>query len=202
MLFVYLMLLCSTAYSEIPVSDDEIISFDAYLNNKLVGTHVFVIKRTGNSINVNSNMHFKAKLWGILPVNYSHQSTEKWEKGCLVRLDSQTEKRGEILKVSASAKPFGFVVESANNTQVLKGCVRSFAYWDYSMLEGSQLLNTENGKMLDVEIETTYSQIDKAKSLVIRNPESDIYLQYAADGQWLSLKSKLKVGGDLHYIRQ
>jgi hypothetical protein len=180
----------------------EKISFNVFLDKKQVGTHIFDIQRKDVNIFVKSNMQLKGKFWGLVPFKYTHQSTETWKDGCLVGLESQTLKRGKTINISASSGQSGLTIVNADKTEVIKGCTKSFAYWDYSKLEGNQLLNTENGQLVDVQIKSSKNQSDAGKSVVIQSSEADIKLGYSADGNWLWLKSQLEVGGLLHYIRQ
>lgn len=180
----------------------ENISFNVFLDKKQVGTHSFVIKRKDENIRVESNMQLKGNFWGLVPFKYTHQSIEQWKNGCLINLDSQTLKRGKTINISAVTGPSGLAIASADKSQVVKGCIKSFAYWNSTVLKGNRLLNTEDGKLVDVKIETIRTQGVEGKSVVIRSLEADINLQYGADGKWLSLKSNLDVGGLLHYIRQ
>ena len=180
----------------------ENISFNVFLDKKQVGTHSFVIKRKDKNIWVESNMQLKGKFWGLVPFKYTHQSTEQWKNGCLIGLKSQTLKRGKTINISAISEPSGLTIVSDDKSQLFEGCIKSFAYWNSAELKGNQLLNTEDGKLVDVKIETTRAQGIEGKSVVIRSSEADINLQYAVDGKWLSLKSNLDVGGLLHYIRQ
>jgi hypothetical protein len=180
----------------------EKISFNVFLDKKQVGTHIFDIQRKDVNIFVKSNMQLKGKFWGLVPFKYTHQSTETWKDGCLFGLESQTLKRGKTINISASSGQSGLTIVNADKTEVIKGCTKSFAYWDYSKLEGNQLLNTENGQLVDVQIKSSNNQSDAGKSVVIQSSEADIKLGYSADGNWLWLKSQLEVGGLLHYIRQ
>jgi hypothetical protein len=178
------------------------ISFNVFLDKKPVGTHVFVIDRKDENIWVESNMQLKGKFWGLVPFKYTHQSTEQWKDGCLISLQSQTLKRGKTINISASSGQSGLTIVNVDKTDVIKECTKSFAYWDYSKLEGNQLLNTENGQLVDVQIKSFKNQSDAGQSVVIQSSEADINLGYSADGNWLWLKSQLEVGGLLHYIRQ
>jgi hypothetical protein len=180
----------------------EKISFNVFLDKKQVGTHIFDIQRKDVNIFVKSNMQLKGKFWGLVPFKYTHQSTETWKDGCLVGLESQTLKRGKTINISASSGQSGLTIVNADKTEVIKGCTKSFAYWHYSKLEGNQLLNTENGQLVDVQIKSSNNQSDAGKSVVIQSSEADIKLGYSTDGNWLWLKSQLEVGGLLHYIRQ
>ena len=180
----------------------EKILFNVFLDKKQVGTHSFVIEQKNQHIWVESNMQLEGKFWGLVPFKYTHQSTEHWKNGCLINLQSQTLKRGKTVSVSARYNEAGLTITNANKAELIEGCIKSFAYWNSSALKGNQLLNTEDGKLVDVEIEIIHTQGVLGKSVVIRSSEADINLQYGADGKRLSLKSYLEVGGLLHYIRQ
>ena len=193
----------STAFAQPEIETGiEEISFNVLLDKKPVGTHIFNLKRQGKEVLVKSDMQLEGKFWGLLPFKYTHESQEQWQDGCLVSLQSQTLKRGKTIKIIASSDASGLSIDSNDKTEVVSGCVKSFAYWDHSKLVGNQLLNTENGELVNVEIKQTNNQSDKHKSLLIQSSEADINLEYSANGEWLSLKSKLEVGGLLHYIRQ
>ena len=205
LLFVLIFLLInlqSLVFAEKKSNPSEKISFNVFLDKKQVGTHSFVIERKNQHIWVESNMQLEGKFWGLVPFRYTHQSTEQWKNGCLINLESQTLKRGKTIIISAKYDQSGLTITNADKAQFVEGCIKSFAYWNSSALEGNQLLDTEDGKLVDVKIETTQTQSVLGKSVVIRSSEADINLQYGADGKWLSLKSNLDVGGLLHYIRQ
>jgi hypothetical protein len=199
---VLMLSLQSPVFAQQDSNTFEKISFNVFLDKKQVGTHIFDIQRKDVNIFVKSNMQLKGKFWGLVPFKYTHQSTETWKDGCLFGLESQTLKRGKTINISASSGQLGLTIVNADKTEVIKGCTKSFAYWDYSKLEGNQLLNTENGQLVDVQIKSSKNQSDAGKSVVIQSSEADINLGYSADGNWLWLKSQLEVGGLLHYIRQ
>lgn len=191
----------SSVFAQAKLLNDKTISFDVFLDTKPVGTHIFTFAQTKNTLKVNSKMQLRAKFWGLFPVNYNHESTEYWRDDCLTGLDSVTKERGKIIRVSAQSKDKGLEIVSADSTDILQGCIKSFAYWNPSLLSGKRLLNTENGELVSVKIRTTKSP-NGSQSVLIENPEADISLDYSSTNQWLSLKSQLKVGGELHYIRQ
>jgi hypothetical protein len=197
---------CSSAFEPINAdtitSDTKKLLFNVLLDKKPVGTHGFEITRGDGTIVVNSKLQLKAKFLGLFPVNYNHESTEYWKNGCIVAVNAKTTKRGKTITVKAKSKPQGLEVLSNNRVEVLKGCIKSFAYWDPLLLKDSQLLNTENGDLVSVQVETTASETDTSKTILISSSEANILLGYDVYGQWLSLRSKLNIGGELHYIRR
>ena len=197
---------CSSAFETINSdtinSDTKKLLFNVLLDKKPVGTHSFEITRGDCTIVVNSKLQLKAKFLGLFPVNYNHESTEYWKNGCIVAVNAKTTKRGKTIIVKAKSKPQGLEVLSNNRVEVLKGCIKSFAYWDPLLLKDSQLLNTENGDLVSVQVETTANETDTSKTILISSSEANILLGYDDHDQWLSLRSKLNIGGELHYIRR
>jgi hypothetical protein len=62
-------------------------------------------------------------------------------------------------------------------------------------------LNAESGQYLPVEITSTVSAQDNITHMLIAGSKVDVRLQYDAAGNWLSLESKLQIGGFLRYQR-
>ena len=82
----------------------------------------------------------------------------------------------------------------------------SFAYWNPAFLEQGQLLNTQNGEFLDVEISPPV-----AEQLSVRGEQQASYryrleagelrldLWYSENNEWLALESEVQGGRKLRY---
>lgn len=199
--FVALLASVSAFSEQTRLHNDKKISFNVFLDAKHIGTHIYTFERTKNLLKVNSKLQLSTKIWGMLPVQYNHESTEQWQDDCLIGLDAKTEERGNTTRVNAQLTEKGLVIINAERTSILKGCIKSFAYWNPRLLTGDNLLNSENGESIPVKIIANAEQ-DGSKSLLIESSKANIYLDYSSTNQWISLKSQLKVGGKLHYIRK
>jgi hypothetical protein len=109
--------------------------------------------------------------------------------------------------VDGSTTDTGFRI-SANEVDVtLPSCVSTFAYWDKSFLLHSQLLNSQTGEYLEVEVEDLGKQWVMVSNTSIAADgyrltadNLDIELWYAGDGQWLGLESTTGKGRRLRYV--
>jgi len=178
-----------------------VLDFDVFLNDREVGKHRFELLEQGESVAVSSTMSLDFKLFKIKRVTYRHQANEIWQSGCLVGLQSETEKQGKTVAVEAVSDQSGLVIQRPKGLETITGCVRGFSYWNPQWLEGENLLNAETGINNPVEISSEVSKQDNITHIKIALPKVDIDLQYSAAGEWLSLQTELLIGGTLRYKR-
>jgi hypothetical protein len=182
-------------------SIDKYLDFKVFLNDREVGRHSFILQQQGENLLVSSTMSLDFTVLMVKKIKYRHQANEVWQGGCLVSLKSQTEKQGKNYTVAAITNGSGLVVESRGGSKTIQGCARGFAYWNPLLLDGDYLLNAESGQYLPVEITSIVSVQDEITHMLIAGSKVDVRLQYDAAGNWLSLESKLQIGGLLRYQR-
>ena len=200
-LFIVLLIFTAGQAGAIETEITRALDFNVFLNDREVGRHRFELLEQAESIEVSSTMSLDFKVLRIKRIQYRHQANEVWQSGCLVALQSDTEKQGKIFAVDASTDASGLVVQRPSGSETLTGCVRGFSYWNPQWLEGNYLLNAESGINVPVEISSRISEQDNIQHIKIALPKTVIDLQYDAAGEWLSLRTKLLIGGTLHYQR-
>ena len=186
---------------ESEAASKRVLDFAVFLNDREVGEHKFELLEQGESIDVSSTMSLDFKLFKIKRIKYRHQANEIWQSGCLVALQSETEKQGNAVAVEANSDQTGLVIQRPKEVETITGCVRGFSYWNPQWLEGGYLLNAETGINVPVEISSRFSEQDNITHIKLALPKVDIVLQYDAAGDWLSLQTKLLIGGTLRYQR-
>ena len=186
---------------ESEAASKRVLDFAVFLNDREVGEHKFELLEQGESIDVSSTMSLDFKLFKIKRIKYRHQANEIWQSGCLVALQSETEKQGNAVAVEANSDQTGLVIQRPKEVETITGCVRGFSYWNPQWLEGGYLLNAETGINVPVEISSRFSEQDNITHIKLALPKVDIDLQYDAAGDWLSLQTKLLIGGTLRYQR-
>jgi hypothetical protein len=192
--------ICSASQSPVTGSDSDLY-FKVFLNDREVGSHSFQLQMQDNSLLVSSTLSLDFTVLLVKKIKYRHQANEVWQNGCLVSLSSKTLKQGKNISVNAVSDASGLVVEHAEGSQTIKGCAKGFAYWDPTLLDADFLLNAESGQYLPVEISSNFSVEDNITHMLIAGSKADVRLQYDAAGNWLSLESKLQIGGLLRYQR-
>jgi len=130
------------------------LTFAVSLDDRPIGVHRFRIVDDGATRVVESDASFDIRILRIPVYRYRHRNTETWQNGCLKQIDSETDANGTSYAVDLSKTVRGYRIVTPSETQTYEGnCLMSFAYWDQRFLPQKQLLNTQTGELVAVEIQ-------------------------------------------------
>ncbi|MDH4125965.1 MAG: DUF6134 family protein [Gammaproteobacteria bacterium] len=181
-------------------------NFKVYLDDRMVGTHMFEVTDAGEHTEVQSVADFKLKVLFVPAYSYQHTNTERWADDCLLEFNASTQVNGRQIQVSGTSSGAGFTVRKDSDRQVLPACVMSFAYWNPEFLKQERLLNPQTGELLDVVVErlgTDSLEVRGQRVPAARYRVSargiDLMLWYSADDEWLGLESVAKGGRVIRY---
>ncbi len=179
--------------------------FDAVLNNKVVGQHVFTLEN--NKMISKADFHIE---FLFMDIYYQHKSEETWAEECLSSISSNTNDDGDLFEVNGNNDSGSFLITTKKDSFDLPSCIMTFAYWNPKVLEQDNLLNAQNGQYLVVK-----TTMLKKENLLVRgkNIATNCYemaaskdgqeklkirLWYDQDMQWVALKSPTPIG-DIFY---
>ena len=181
--------------------------FRVFLDDKEIGTHDYVLRRNDSQLQVRSEASFEYRLLFVKLYEYQHENTETWSGNCLTAIESQTDANGEPFRVSGELRDDRFVLSGSEGTSELSGCNWSFAYWNSSFLSQDQLINAQNGEVLEVEVsEPELEEIEvrgnrlTAKRYRLTAGEMKIELWYSENDEWLALETEARGGRKLRYV--
>jgi len=181
--------------------------FKVYLNDREIGYHSFQLADAGEEQRITSEARFKVKVLFFNAYRYEHVNTEQWEGNCLERIEAATDVNGDAFSVLGAQRGDSFEVSTAEGSDSLPGCVKTFAYWNPEFLGASRLLNSQTGEYIDVQVVL----VSEAETLSVKGQpvqatryrlladELEIDLWYSTDREWLALESKLEKGRKLRY---
>lgn len=145
------------------------ISFDAFAASKTleysitrdgsaIGSHAYTIETNGSDTNVNVTTDIKVKALFITVYKFVHESKEVWNNGLLVSLVSTTDDDGTQKTMNATAAGNKVAVESdingQNRRQLAEKTVIPASLWNPAIVTQSTILNTVDGKLMAVKIES------------------------------------------------
>ncbi|MEL7447848.1 MAG: DUF6134 family protein [Pseudomonadota bacterium] len=181
--------------------------FRVLLDNKEIGFHDFRISRDDAGKVVDSDARFDVKIFFINAFSYRHRNQEVWAGDCLARLDAETDSNGKETRVKGEQGDDQFMLTVNDDPAALPACVKTFAYWDPSIIEADSLLNVQTGQLEPVsasrmgedQVMHNGEPIDAVRYQLATN-RGDISLWYdAKDGRWLALEAPAKGGRRLRY---
>lgn len=194
-----------------PVAATRSLAFDVFLDDRPIGYQRFDLTPLPDGLDVETRARFELTLLRIKALDYDHRNRERWQRGCLQSIDSDTRQNGKTYRVSGMADRGGFAVEGSEGRMTLDDCVGTFAYWDRSALLGrARLLNSQTGEYVPVRTRALGSgtlrlgERDVAVDrYLIEGDDLEIRLAYASgSGEWLALDSPLIAGRTLRYRRR
>jgi len=180
--------------------------FQVFLDDTEIGYHDFFLEQRGESQVLRTVAEFEYKLLFVKLYDYEHENSEEWRDGCLSRIESITDDNGKAFTVLGQQQPGAFVVQANRGAASLPPCVMSFAYWDPVFLKQKQLLNSQNGDYVEVQVsapETTELEVQgemrKAMRYDLAAGPLKLQLWYSMDSEWLGLESETESGRILRY---
>lgn len=180
-------------------------NFRVLLDGREIGWHVFAVREIQGEQQVTSEARFDLRILFIPAWRYDHRAVERWGDGCLRSLDSSTVTNGTRISVVARGQGERITVQRPDGRDEHRGCLMSFAYWDPRILEAEQLLNSQTGELMPVEIRALGAESlevlgreRKAERHRIAGEGLQIDLWYA-DGRWIALEALAPGGRLLRY---
>ena len=120
--------------------------------------------------------------------------------------DPSTVAGTEVAKQEPRFARDDFAVRTAESSEEVPGCVKTFAYWDPGFLAESELLNSQTGELMDVSIEELEQQNFSvrgesrlANRYRVLARDVDLVLWYDDENRWLGLQSTTKDGHRIRY---
>lgn len=193
--------------SSVP-QDERYWNFRVFLDEREIGYHEFRVVSEGGTKRVQSDARFDVKILFFNAYSYRHSNAETWRNGCLAHIQSSTDANGDRTVVEGNQGEAGFELYAAEDNRVLgDDCVRTFSYWDPSMLRAGSLLNAQTGELMPVTVEEYGADLlllgnreIPTRRLQITMEEGVIDLWYHRDtGRWLALEAPTEGGRVLRY---
>ena len=187
------------------------LQFRVLLDDEPIGSHSFRI--TGDSLKrtIESDASFDVRVLFVPVFSYRHSNTEIWRDGCLIQMDAQTDSNGKQYRVEGRKDDSAYRIGTNTATEAYPAdCLMSFAYWDRQILQQSRLLNAQTGAVVEVDVEPLGETalelggrdvaVDGYR-IIAEDQGVDIKVWYSrADGDWVSLESRLKNGRLMRYL--
>ena len=182
-------------------------NFRVFLDDSEIGYHNFSLVEEDGRRRLVTEAEFEVKFLFFTAYRYEHVNEETWQGECLQEIRSETDANGRLFEVRGTQDDDGLEIETVDATRDVPGCVKTFAYWNPDILDEPELLNSQTGELLKVDIEPVATEMLNIRGeevaarryrLLAKNMELDIW--YSRDqGRWLALESTVKGGRKLRY---
>ena len=205
---ILLLAAFASAFLAMPAAAaDRAWEFEVSLDDRKIGYHRFVLSEDGDRQVLETEAAFDVKLLFITAFRYRHSNVEIWDDGCLASIDARTDSNGKLFEVKGTRKADRLSIVRDNGDDELEDCVRTFAYWDSTVLEAERLLNSQTGEYESVSVREDGEDVIEvagtpvaARRYTLSAKAGDIRLWYASDTDtWLALEAPAKGGRTIRY---
>lgn len=129
------------------------LNFDVLRNGKSFGSAQFSFAEDGEDLLVTTAIDLRVKVGFVTAFRYRHNTVERWRDGQVQSLTATTLKDGDDLFVTITRTADGLMIEGTNYTGPAPGDLLLTSWWHAGVVDQTQLINTETGAIIDIEVE-------------------------------------------------
>lgn len=187
-------------------SDGAVIDFTVLRKGKRFGRHVLTFERdeTGK-LEVTTDVDLQVKIGPITAFKYRLDSEEQWIDGQLVALNGKSNNDGRKGNVSAEAENGDLIVDGTKFEGTLPLGTIPSSHWNRLQVYQNQMLSTETGEVLDIEVELIGDDrvqvggemIDATHYRLTSDLTVDLW--YDRQSRWVKLAFEVR-GQDIEYV--
>ena len=187
-------------------TDGAVIDFTVLRKGKPFGSHRLEFEREADGrLTVTTDVDLQVKFGPITAFRYRLDSVEEWLDGQLMSLTGTSNSDGRKGKVNATANAESMMVESTKYDGALPLTIIPSSHWNRLQVYQDQMLSTETGEVLDIDVETVGSDTIEVNGEAIETThyrlKSDLTvdLWYDQQSRWVKLAFQVR-GQDIEYV--
>jgi len=127
-------------------------NFTVLRDGSSIGSHSITMERNGDETVVYVEVEMAVKIAFITVFRLEHRNRETWRHGRLVKIDTTTNDNGKDYKIAGNANGGSFELVVNDVVSIIPSTIIPTSYWHPATVEQTVLLNSANGKLLDVAI--------------------------------------------------
>ena len=128
------------------------IEFDIFRNNKHIGQHIFSFKKHDNQLQVDSEINFEIKKFGVVLYKYHVKGTEYFENGKLVKFNSKTNQNGKEKYVNVKLEDNQLVIDGSSFKGKVPTNYLLGTWWNHSIVEAEAQISAVSGRIIKQKV--------------------------------------------------
>jgi len=128
------------------------IEFDIYRNNKHIGKHIFSFKKSDNEIEVESEINFEIKKFGVVLYKYHVKGTEYYRDGKLIKFNSKTNQNGKEKYVNLKAEGKDLVIDGSSFKGKVSQEYLLGTWWNHSIVKAPAQISAVSGRIIKQKV--------------------------------------------------
>ena len=188
------------------LTDAERIAFEVFRGGDLMGSHEVAFRQDGDELHVEIDIELEVTMAFITVFEYRHRNHEIWRDGRLIAIETETDDDGTQYWLRGQASEAGFEVDGSNGSFIAPADVMPTSYWNIDTVDYTQLLDTQRGRLIDVDIVPAGSEaivvegkpVEAERFTVTGDLTLDVW--YTPDNEWAKITFEAR-GAEVVYAR-
>ena len=198
--------LSSSAVKAWMPSDGSRIDFRVLRQGSPFGRHSLKFNRADDGqLIVSTDVELFVKFGFVTVYKYTLESEEVWQDGALVSLRGLTNKNGDRLSVRARRAGEALIVDGTGYSGTVSIPVIPSSHWNRLQVYSDQMLSTESGELLDIDVERLGRDILTIGGEAVETTryrlksQLDVDLWYDDQSRWVKLVFNAR-GQEIEYV--
>ena len=128
------------------------IEFDIYRNNKNIGTHIFLFKKTADELSVKSIIDFKIKKFGIVFYKYHVEGIEVYKDDKLIKFNSKTNHNGKKKYVNMILENGEYIIDGSSYQGKAPVDYLLGTWWNHNIVNASAQISAVSGRIIKQKV--------------------------------------------------
>jgi hypothetical protein len=142
--------------------DGQQLYFDITRNGDKFGHHILNFRRTGDKMEVVSDVLLRAGIGPLTLFEYKLASTETYANGALQSVTARTLNNGKWRPMTANAAVGGLFIKGEKFNGLVQGVVSPSSHWNIAEMKQKVMVELESGKPMPITV--TDLGMDKVKT--------------------------------------
>ena len=147
--FILLLIISTTSSAHVQHYDNlNKIEFDIFRNNKHIGKHVFTFKKLDDQLEVESEINFQIKKFGVVLYKYHVKGIEYFKDGNLIKFNSKTNQNNKHKYVNIKLEGDELVVDGSSFKGKVPKNYLLGTWWNHSIVKADAQISAVSGRII------------------------------------------------------
>ena len=128
------------------------IEFDIFRNNKNIGKHIFSFRKSKNQLEIESEINFEIKKFGVVLYKYYVKGTEYYKDGKLIKFNSKTNQNGKKKYVNLKLENEELVIDGSSFKGNVPADYLLGTWWNHSIVESDAQISAVSGRIIKQKV--------------------------------------------------
>ena len=128
------------------------IEFDIFRNNKNIGKHIFSFRKLKNQLEIESEINFEIKKFGVVLYKYYVKGTEYYKDGKLIKFNSKTNQNGKKKYVNLKLENEELVIDGSSFKGKVSADYLLGTWWNHSIVESDAQISAVSGRIIKQKV--------------------------------------------------